>query len=239
MIASVPHLYAGAHGLDCAGDSACFYCGAPCGEDHPTSKYVQSSFTGRNGVVAPGSPWVCNGCVLALREDATVAMIDGSTRPGQKVRSYSWVVAEKSAVAASKAHLNALRVLCLNPPGYPLAIVLSDSGQTHQLYRGVVNHGGARDVLVVTLESERVEYRISDLAARLILCGRLVAASGKPALREPITTRLALSVLSRYPRTGEALLDEWGLVRQQSLSRLASWLCVPSEKAQDEYPPDE
>jgi hypothetical protein len=181
--------------------------------------------------------------VLCLRESAEITLIDGEIRRGQKVRGYSWVVTANSALAATKAHLEQLRALCLDPPEPPFAIVLTDSGQTHQLYRGTVNH--SREVVTVTLEAEpvtyragqRVFYRPDELAPRLDLCGRLIAATGKPALREPITQRFALAVMERYC-DGEALLNLWTRVREQPLSRLAAWISPAKETCLNVYPSD-
>ena len=233
---SVPHLLARAHGLDCAGPLACFYCGAPCDETCPASEYVKDSFTGRQGVRAPGSPAVCAGCVLCLREDAEVSLIDGTRRRVAKgcMRAWSWLVTADRALAASKAHLDRLRTACLEPPPAPWALVLSDSGQTHQLYRGVVNHGGPP--WVVTLEAEPIAYRPAELRNRLDLCGRLIAATGKPALAEPIAARFALAVLNRYPAAGEALLADWARLRGSPAARLAAWLAPNKEICLHEYP---
>ena len=96
-----------------------------------------------------------------------------------------------------------------------------------------MNHSTAP--MTVTLEAERVLYRRADLADRLALCGRLIAATGKPALREPINVRFGIAVLDRY-RDGESLLREWSRVREQPLSRLAAWLSPAKEESGHAYP---
>lgn len=240
---SVPQLYAMAHGVACIGSSPCFYCGAPCGPGSggDVSVYVKDSFTGRSEVVAPGSPFVCAGCVLCLREDATVQLIDGTARHVAKcaIRSWSWLVTETATIAASKAHIRELRSVCLagdgGNPGKPWALVLSDSGQKHLLYRGVVNHGGPP--WRVTLEVERIDYTPESLAARLRLCGQLIAATGKPALAEPLTPRFAGAVMERY-QNGETLVEDWSRVCREPLSRLAAWLSPKKEDCKHEHPSD-
>lgn len=217
------------------GDFRCFYCGSSCSDEHPSAIHVKDSFTGRDGVFAPGSHVVCGGCVLCLRESADIVLIDGQLRSGQMMRGYSWVINSTSAKAATKAHVAVLRSICLDPPEPPFAICLSDSGQKHLLYRGAVNH--ARDPVVVTLEGERVEYCSLSLAARLTLCGKLISATGKPALRESVNARFATAVLGRF-RDGESVLTEWIRVREQPLSRLAAWLAPPKEESAREYPCD-
>lgn len=234
MIRSVPELLADAHGLKCEGPCRCFYCGTACdAEKHPTSAYVKNSFTAINTVSCPGSPAVCEGCVLSLKQDATITLIDGETRDGQHMQGYSWLIFDNIAHAATKAHLDRIRALCLNPPQPPFAVVLSDSGQTHQLYRGVVNHG--RETVVVTLEGLKVACRPDELRDRLALCGKLVAATGKPAMAEPVSTRFAVAV-AEYFRDGVSLVEEWERVREQPLSRLSAWLCPNKETSQHEYP---
>lgn len=236
---TVPALMALVHGQQCVGDERCFYCGAPADGSYPKSQHVKSSFTGLTGVVAPGSDSVCAGCVLCLREACEFDQVDGSHRVAtvSAMRGYSWVITKDRALAATKAHLVLLRAICLSPPEPPFAVVLSDSGQTHQLYRGVVNHSGP--MFALTLEARRVEFTPAALAERLALCGRLVAATGKPALSEPISSRFAMSVLERFPVNGEAFLNQWGVIRLAPLSLLAAWLSPKKEDCLGLYPEEQ
>jgi len=232
---SVPHLLALATGKDCIGTHRCWYCAAPCGEVFPTARYVKDSFTGRTGVAAPGSPWVCQGCVLCLREDARIAMLAGKRRDGQRMRSYSWVLTAGSARAATKAHLVEHRAICIAPPPPPFALVLSDSGQTHQFYRGVVNH--ASDPTVVTLEGERIAYRRHELTTLLRLAARISAVAGKVMLREPMAPMVAIRVIEAYI-DGESLVAAWEKAWSTGPGRLAAWLAPSKADAQQEYQPD-
>lgn len=237
-VTTVPHLLAIAHGKECLGDHPCFYCGAPCDGSNPVADYVKSSFTALAGVAAPGSPGVCDGCVLALRESATITMIDGRAHNAAKIamRAYSWIITADSAVAASKAHMDQLRAACLDPPEPPYAIVLSDSGQTHQIYRGVVAR--SKDVAVVTLECERAIYSSRDLVPILELSGKLAACVGKPGLKSARwPASLADRIYSRY-RDADALIDEWLRVQNTPLGRLAAWLTPKMEDCQREHPGD-
>ena len=224
-----------AHGLCCAGPYHCLFCAAPCGVQHPATDYLRDSFTGRDSLSCPGSPWVCVGCVLCLRESCDVPLCDGTVRPVAKaaMRAWSWVVAPAKATAASKAHLDWLRSVCLDQPQPPFAICLSDSGQKHLLYRGVVCHD--RENFVVTLEGLRVAYRPEDLSALLNNAGRLCAATGKPALSEPPDARLGMAYLERYP-DGENDLETWCQEWQSPLGRLAGWLCPARERCRELYP---
>ena len=234
---TVPELLACSFGITCFGSHRCFYCGASCDETYLSSEYVKGSFNGRGEVIAPGSPAVCAGCVLCLRESCDLIQITGEPRNVRvaAMRAFSWLVTADQSRAGSKAHLAELRAVALNPPPVPWALVLSDSGQKHLLYRGVVNHDGPP--WVVTLEGERVSYSPSELSCRMILCGQLIAATGKPALAEPVTIRLASSVIGRY-RDGELLVENWNRVRTEPLSRLAAWLSPKKELCEHEYPGD-
>jgi hypothetical protein len=173
--------------------------------------------------------------VLCLRESAEITLIDGEHRAGQRVRGYSWVITSAAAQAATKAHIDRLRALCVGPPAPPFAIILSDSGQTHQLYRGAVNHDRSR--VVVTLEAERVEYNPADLAGLLAVAGKYAAATGKPALSEPISAHGAMKVIGRY-RDGESILEAWNNRWSTPPGRLAAWLCPNREACDEEYPSD-
>lgn len=226
---SVPHLFASAHGITCEGELRCFYCAAPADGSRPSAQYVLDSFTGRNGVPCPGSSAVCEGCILCLREDAVVPYHDGERRHVTKAatRMHSWVITETRAVGATKAHMGWLRERCLAPPPPPYAIVLTDSGQKHLLYRGVVCRSA--EVATVTLEETRIDYRPADLAVRLQMCKRLVAATGKPALAEPPGNRMLMAVVGRYP-DGEELAATWQARWCEPLSRLAAWLSPGKEE---------
>lgn len=230
-------LLASSHGVADDGLNRCYFCGCRC-EGEPLAGYVKDTFTGYNSVACPGSERICKGCVLAMRSECVVDMIDGSrfevTRGG--LRLFSWVLTEDRAIAASKAHLDALRAVCLSPPEPPYAIVLSDSGQTHQIYRGIV--GRSRDSAVLTLETMPVHYRPDDLADLLTVAGKLAACMGKPALtsvRLPVA--FAAKAMDRYS-DGNLLIGRWVRVAGSPLGRLAAWLCPRKEDCERVYPSD-
>lgn len=237
-VTTAPHLLAIAHGGDCVGDHPCFYCGAPCDGSNPVKQYVAPTFTAHSTVAAPGSPGVCDGCVLALRESAQITMIDGETRDAARIamRGYSWIVTATEARAASKAHMAQLRAACLDPPEPPFAVVLSDSGQTHQIYRGVVCR--STDAVVVTLECELISYHSRDLPPILELTGKLAASVGKPGLKSTrFSASLADRVFKRY-RDADALIGDWLRVQSTPLGRLAAWLTPKMEDCQLVHPSD-
>lgn len=234
-ITSVPHLFAVAAGSDCTGPHRCYYCGAPCKEKYPAATYVKSSFTGRAGVVSPGSPYVCRGCVLCLRESTELTLIDGEQRDGQKVRGYSWLLTRSRAVAMTRSHATQIRALCLSPPRPPYALVITDSGQTHQLYRGRVNH--AKYPVTVSLEAELITYYPSALAELLPIAGRIAAATGKPCLSQPLTPVMGMRVIERY-RDGESIVHQWTRHGSTGIGRLAAWLTPRKENSANDYPSD-
>lgn len=228
---TVPELFAVARGIKPRrGARRCFYCLASCGDDNPTVEYLRDSFTGRDTV--GGGGFVCDGCVEAMRERTIVRFWTGETRENQKVRSYSWVLCGEDAVAASKSHRAWLLGKCLEPPEPPYAICLSDSGQKHLLYRGLV--GWTRDPASVTLEGERIVYAAADLRERLGLVTRLIAAVGKPGVEEGLRISSALRVMEYHGH--DADVRAWEGVSGQPLSRLALWLAPSKQEAGVEYP---
>lgn len=207
-----------------AGSERCFYCGAGCAESHPAAQHRSDTFIGWSDVAFPASGYVCAGCVRATDES------DRSRRP----RMFSWLITRHDAIAMHKGQLDQIATWCLAPPAPPFAIVAAVGGQKHLIFRAPVNH--SREVITVQFELERVTYRPPELAARLDLCKRLAAASGKPALVERPTPQFA-SRLGKYWADFEPLLI-WSHVWSEPLSRLAAWLCPKQEICSNEYPSD-
>jgi hypothetical protein len=235
---SVPHLLAMTHGERCTGMYRCFFCGAPALERWAAADFVRESFTGRAGVVAPGSPWICNGCVFALRESCDVTMITGEIRhvPKAAMRAFSWVITKNIAYAASKANRDLLANICMRPPKPPYAIVLSDSGKTHLLYRGVVNHDNGP--VTLTLETELITYHPDALAALLDVAGQIVAAAGKPTLSiHPLPLLDAVKAMERR-KDCERAVDIWSHLGDSPIGHLAAWLTPKKKVCADVYPAD-
>lgn len=231
---TVPNLFI--RDLSPSGPHRCFFCGSACGEDYSTREFVKDTFTGRSDVAKPGSEFVCAGCVACMSESFPVDLPGGETRANQKIRNYSWMITATSRVACNKSHLTLIRATCLSPPTPPFALVLSDSGQKHLLYRGFVCQSQSH--VVATLEAERIDYTPRDLFARIALCETLIAATGKPALESAPGAVFGMRVLERYARRGEELLNEWAMVREQPLSRLAQWLARKKEECLVDCPGD-
>lgn len=229
-LTTATQLFSTARGLPLrTGDYRCYFCGGHCSTDTPQSSLVGKSFTARDTVC--GGDWVCDGCVTAMDERATITLACGERREQQKVRGYSWVIG-RVATAATKSHRDWLLGQCLVPPSPPFAICISDSGQKHLLYRAIVCHSNKQ--CAVTLEGERVCYTPPQLRDRLELCRRLVAATGKPALAESLSPSAAMRIIAHHG--DESLVTVWLAVREEPLSRLAAWLCEPKEECLARYP---
>jgi CRISPR type IV-associated protein Csf1 len=227
---TAPQLFARAGGLALrTGLHRCYLCGGSCGTDTPQSALVGKSFTARDTVC--GGDWICDGCVAAMNEQATISLACGGRRDGQKVRGYSWVIG-RSVTAATKSHREWMLTQCIAPPEPPYVICISDSGQRHLLYRSAVCY--SREQITASLEGERIDYTPSSLNERLELCRRLVAATGKPALADPLSHSAAMRIIAHHG--DESLVSLWQAVREQPLSRLAAWLCEPKEECLARYP---
>jgi len=233
---TAPQLFARALGAELRdGGFLCFYCGAACDDSFSTRDYVADSFTERNSVAAPGSRFVCGGCVQAMRSDLdTVRMIDGSTqRPKEgatrllQVRFFSWVIAEGVALAATPAHRDLIHAACVSPPAPPFAICIAD-GNKHQLFRTPVNYSAGR--VAVNCEGTRVDFHPEELIERLHLTMRIIGACGKGGdsldrLTDPLQDMSVVLQLARVYSDAADLFENWRTVRYDNLTRLAIWLC--------------
>lgn len=231
---TTPALFAMANGIDAAGGlHRCFYCAAPCSDKCCSADYVLSSFTAHSTVAAHGSPHVCAGCVLTMETGREFTSHEGALRSGRAAqpRLFSWVITATKSTACTKASLAFLRDSCLDPPEPPFSIVLSESGQTHQLYRGVVCM--QRDHVAVTLEGDVIDYDPCSLAQRMELCGKIIAATGKPAIEADLRQNQLLDVADR---SGIETLEEWMRVASEPLTRLAAWLSPGKEECLALYP---
>lgn len=230
----LPELLAKAHGKPCQGCARCCFCGANADQIFELPK----SFTAKDLLANPTSRFLCNGCHLCLEERGEAVYPNGTKVTFTKAyrRMLSHVITESSVIQATKAHISFLRERCTNPPDPPFAISIAVSGQKHTLFRGVVCH--SREIVTVGFEGELVTYRPSQLVARLSLTGKLVAATGKPALSETPSSSFWFRVCERY-ENGAGLCEEWIGEKDSPLSRLAAFLTPRKEDSEREYPSDQ
>lgn len=231
---TVPQLYLQAKkGKNIPGNEVCFYCGASCNQDFSIKNYVKPTFTGYNTVKRPKSQYICKGCVYCFNEKSTIIMITGEIRENSKPRSYSWLITENAALAATKATLKEIMEFCLNPPKGLYAIILSESGQKQLLYRGVVNSD--RNLITVTLEEEIIKYEPWGLKERLILVKKIIAGTGKPALKESLSFNHIKNLIELWGEDGEDLYMKFYNIKNDLLTSLAIWLSPGKEECKNEF----
>lgn len=220
---TAPQLFAFHRGYDIhTGNCHCFYCGGECNDTLVAQSHVKKTFTALDTV--SGGGYICDGCVAAMDEKADIQLIDGTTRTKQKVRCYSWIIGNGTALAATKSHMAKLREVCLHPPSPPYVICLSESGQRQLMYRCDV--GRDATLAVANLEGNPIAYRVRELSARLDMCRHICRVLGKPALQHPLTTGSQMKIVEVY---GEETLSSWFQYRQEPLTELAISL-TPSKK---------
>lgn len=200
------------------GPERCFWCGATCDQRHGVG--VTDTFWDWDAVAFRLSRYQCAGCKEALNEKR-----DLGRDKLQKTRNYSWFVSENTAVALTKADLDQLRELCINPPAdCRWGLAIAESGQKHIIYRTPVNEPGAK-VFAVQLELTRVVYSVDELLASLQVCIAISAVHGKTVLNRALDAVQA----ARLPEPELAV--KWNQIWNQPVVRLASFLCPNKEKA--------
>lgn len=224
----LPEFYAQAMGIEFrSGSERCCFCGSLCDASNLAKNHVKPTFTSRDTI--RGGDYVCDGCVATMDQKATIRLACGEVRENQKSQLYSYVITATKVIAATKAHRQWLLDQCLSPPDPPFAISISDSGQKHLLYLGVVNR--KRDVIQVTLEGESIRYRPTELSNRLNICMRIAAVLGKPSLRDQLNIIQLGKLFEVY---GDDFIVSWMNVREQPLTNLAIWLTPKKEECINE-----
>ena len=211
----------------------CYYCGAPCDDSHTTKFHVQDTFTNRDAVHFPGSPYICPGCVEASGAGPDkMEMLDGSIKVrenqrGMQPRMYSWVITPAKRWAATKAHIVLLRAFIMNPPEPPFVVVLTDSGQKQLLFRAPVAHD--RDRFPVMLEDHVIEVYREELGRALVAADALAEAIGKPALLAPYSMSQWIACEAHHGTTDP--MEAWGEWKNTNTGKLAAWLAKSKGKS--------
>lgn len=221
-----------------AGEERCFFCGNSCGTEYSKKDYVKKTFTNHDIVISPGSNYVCSGCVISTgMGQPGFRMIDGSykeatTKRGGAPRLYSWILSNKSNVAANKGHMKYLRESILSPPEPPFAIVLADSGKKQIIFRCPVSM--SRDGYPLQWEEELLIINTAELYKYLTMADKCSAACGKMGLAACEDQQFVSNVYKYYGST--VVFEEWQEVYGKPLARLAAWLAKPKKEAQIAYP---
>lgn len=154
-------------------------------------------------------------------DSVDLVMLDGEKRSKQKARNYSWVITSDRCVAATKSHLPRLREICLNPPAFPIAVLIRDGlGKTNELQRTpIVQQWPMR----VNFDGRIAIYDREQLANRIDCCRTVIREMGK--------VKETVQVVFHDPKPhawgwkfGDDFLQHWLRVRHQNLTRLAWFL---------------
>ena len=205
------------------GEARCFFCGGATAPHTPAATAIRKSFTAF-ARVAQGE-YVCDGCLAAFDEDATVTLIDGTVREHQRVRNYSWIITQEYALAATKAHKQQLREFLLNPPpSIPYVVSISDAGQAHFLYLTQPTVSGSASVAY--LDGEPIVYSTQELRLILDLCAELIEVFGKTRIAEALSLSALAPKLNAItdPERLAILWEQWQRLRGRPAASLALWL---------------
>jgi hypothetical protein len=205
------------------GPNKCVFCGNACAGLNDAAKYIRDTFTDFDSIACPSSKFVCDGCVLAMREKIDMP---GRDKP-QKSRTYSWFITPTIAEPLTKADIARMRAICVDPPAPPFALCIAVSGQKHLLFKTPAAVDPAR--VIVTLEGEIIDFAPADIRDRLAMIYPIVAACGKPCLTEPPTWKMAMRLHESGVAEWESMFDHWSKIWREPLSKLAAFL-TPSMK---------
>lgn len=218
------------------GDDTCAFCAAKIRGEILKKDYIKDTFTDYHELLCPDSPYICNGCAASLGECVQpLKMIDGSQKtdkPGAgralANRWFSWICHGSTVLAATKAHIRQLREFALNAPrGEECAIILSDSGQKHCIFKAPTFFAdGIR--IIARLEDETIYADVCELSNWLDVLDQMSAVIGKPALLDTLSPVQVASLLDAS--ISEAGIMQWfNEIQHLPLGRLAAWLSRPKD----------
>lgn len=208
------------------GNERCFYCNAFCDTTYNKKDYISENFTNRDIVFRPASNYVCGGCVESFNEKAEIVMPDGELRVGN-VRAYSWVIEQGKKQAYSKAYIKELREIVLNPPNPPFAIILSDSGKKHLIYRSRVNN--SRQSLFVSLEEQVYQIEVSQFKILMERLSKIIACIGKIAVLEELNSMQAFLINEFWGDNFKKVIEDFNECKKDKNYKLAVWLSPNKE----------
>lgn len=209
----------------------CYFCNSDCNDEFLAVSYIRKTFANYDIIKSPLSKYICSDCAWAFGSKSEIIMNDGEIRIGSP-RNYSWLIAGDKKIAYTKAHLKKIRQLILNPPRPPFKIIISDSGQKHLIFR--LNYSNIRDKYVLQFEEMQIKINTNELQKRLLLCDKLSAAIGKMALLNCDKISYTITIYNYYENLTD--YENWLKIKNEPLSKLAAWLALKKEDAQNEYP---
>lgn len=218
------------------GEDVCAFCAAQIKGELAKKDFIKDTFTDYGDLLSPGSHYICAGCAASLGDCVQpVRMIDGTQKtdkPGAGKalanRMFSWVCHGDTVLAATKAHVRQLRdfILCA-PVGEECAVVLSDSGQKHHIFKAPVFIADGLHV-VVRLEDETIRADVDALAYWLGVLDSITAEIGKPALLDT-PSPMQVSALLDAGLSEDVILNWFQALQGTPFGRLAAWLARPKD----------
>lgn len=216
------------------GNEICVFCSGNCSNNYKALDYIKKTFTNYNLLKNPDGVYICNGCIesISSKNIKELIMPDGEIKKDQSARTYSWVLTKKEKWAYSKRHIMELRKRVLNPPNPPFAIIISDSGKKHIIFRSPI----AFDKINYSLqfEEEIIQINTEQLKERIILCEKIIAFCGKKGVLVYDNFRVSKYCLSSG-MVEEKLLINFLNVKEEQLTQLAVFLSQNKEACFNEY----
>ncbi len=218
------------------GEDVCAFCAAQIKGELAKKDFIKDTFTDYGDLLSPGSPYICSGCAASLGDCVQpLRMIDGTQKtdkPGAgrplANRMFSWVCHGDTVLAATKAHVRQLRAFILDAPvGEECAVVLSDSGQKHHIFKTPVFIADGRNV-AVRLEDETIRAEVSLLALWLDILDSMTEKIGKPALLDT-PSPMQVSMLLEAGLSESNTLKWFQELQGTPFGRLAAWLARPKD----------
>lgn len=218
------------------GPHRCWFCGGSCDDTYPAEVIVKDRCTVFASVAAPGSDYVCGGCVAAHDEHAEVTLVDGEVRPDSRVRLYSWYVDTERALALVAArHRDDLERLLLDETAVcvPYALCITTRGQRHHLYETPV----CLDLQapVCTLDGEVLYYDRAALREALRYAEMISASLGRLALTRRPRAVDHLRLFADWGALAEEAGAWWRLRWRAPEARLAAVIVRPKEECRERY----
>jgi len=216
------------------GDEKCVFCGGACSSRYIAKDFIKDTFTNYNFFVNPDGEYICLGCIESIgsKNIEKLIMPDSEIKTNQSARTYSWVLTKNRKRAYSKRHIMELRKEVLNPPDPPFAIIISDSGKKHLIFRSPVSFD--KENYFLQFEEESIFINVNRLKDRIILCEKIISFCGKKGILIYDNFRVSKYCLSSG-MAEENLIINFLNVKDEQLTQLAVFLSRNKEACFNEY----